>query len=191
MLSVRRLATVQEHGARCFVRRADLGDKMEKVTDPGRTGATSQAHRSNLLAFMVGIVGPLLLIAATGYLTIQLELSEIGAPLFDLASRPVDAAAPWTAYLIRIALVVLSVVAFLVYRTACRPWASRLVVLVILVIASFLGSYTLRPLPSGGEPEPMIWLSFIYGATSPFILALVGAVLIDVISTRRAAVSSR
>jgi TctA family transporter len=124
-----------------------------------------------------------------GYLTIQLELSEIGAPLLDLGSHPTEARSPWIPYLIRIALVVLAGLAFVTYRAACRSWASRLTAVLVLVVAGILGSYTLHPLPSGGETEPMIWLSFIHGATSPFTLALIGAVLMDVILARQKSAS--
>ncbi|MFE4228731.1 hypothetical protein ACFRJ8_12670 [Arthrobacter sp. NPDC056886] len=57
--------------------------------------------------------------------------------------------------------------------------------LIVLIAAVFAGANTLRPLPRDGEPQPIALFSLINGATSPFILAVIEAVILDLISVRR------
>ena len=63
--------------------------------------------------------------------------------------------------------------------------AARVVTLVVLVAAVIAGAYTSRPIPNDGEPHPLGLYSLINGATSPFTLAPIGAVIADLIVRRR------
>jgi hypothetical protein len=155
---------------------------MEKVSNSSPVDAMPAARAGSVLSIVASVVGPLLVIFAAGYLTVQLGLSEMGAPLFDLSSRPVTVAGSWLQYLLRAGLVLLALVAVLVYRSVCRTRAARLVVLLVLLAAALVGAYALNPLPSGGEPHPITWVSLMYGATSPFTLALIGAVILDLVT---------
>lgn len=155
---------------------------MENVTGSSQIDAMPASRAGRVLSTVAALAGPLLVIFAAGYLTIQLELSEIGAPLFDFDSRPVPVVGERAPYLLRTGLVVLGLFAVLVYRSACRTDAARVVTLVVLIAAAVVGAYTLRPLPSDGEPHPIAMFSLMYGATSPFTLALIGAVIADLVS---------
>jgi hypothetical protein len=65
------------------------------------------------------------------------------------------------------------------------PVLSIAAAVVGLVAAVIAGAYTLRPIPNDGEPHPLGLYSLIEGATSPFTLALIGAVIADLIVRRR------
>jgi hypothetical protein len=158
---------------------------MEKMTSPNQVEASSDIRTGSALSIVAALVGPLLIIFLAGFLTIQLELSEIGAPLLDVSMRPIPVTGEWVLYLLRAGLVLLALGAVLVYRSVSRTWAGRVVALVVLVTAAFVGAYTLRPVPADGDPHPIALASFMYGATSPFTLALIGAVIADMIFARR------
>ncbi|MEV7135807.1 hypothetical protein AB0N24_23355 [Arthrobacter sp. NPDC093128] len=157
---------------------------MENVTSPSRIDALPASRTSPILSIAAALVGPLCVIFLTGYLTIQLQLSEIGAPLLDFNASPIPVVAQWVPYFVRAVLVLLALAAILGYRLVARTEAARIVTLVVLVAAAFAGAYTSRPLPMDGEPQPIALFSLINGATSPFILALIGAVIVDLIVNR-------
>lgn len=113
------------------------------------------------------------------------QLSEIYAPLLALDARPIPVAGAWVPYLVRAAFVLLAVAAVLGYRVAARTGAARVVTLVVLAAAVFAGANALRPVPMDGDPQPIALFSLINGATSPFTLALIGAVIAGLISVRR------
>ncbi len=87
----------------------------------------------------------------------------------------------------RAAFVLLALAAILGYWVAARTGAARVVTLVVLIAAVFAGANTIRPLPMDGEWQPIALFSLINGATSPFILAIIGAVIAVLISVRRRA----
>jgi hypothetical protein len=157
---------------------------MEKLGSPNHIGTLSASRTGPILSIVAALVGPLCVIFLTGYLTIQLQLSEIGV-LLGFNSRPVPVAAEWLPYLVRTALVLLALAAVLGYRLAARTGAARVVTLVVLVAAAFVGANTLRPVPEDGEPHTIALFSFMNGAASPFTLALIGAVIVDLISARQ------
>jgi hypothetical protein len=154
---------------------------MDKTSSPGRLEALPASRTGSILSIAAALVGPLCVIFLTGYLTIQLQLSEAGAPLLDLNARPIPAAAEWAPYMVRAAFVLLALAAILGYRMAARTGAARVVTLVVLIAAVFAGANTLRPVPMDGEPQPIALFSLISGATSPFTLALIGAVIAHLI----------
>lgn len=158
---------------------------MEKVASPARIETSSAPRSGPIRSIVAALVGPICVVFLTGYLAIQLQLSEIGAPLLDLNGRPVHVASEWLPFLLRAALVLLSAGAILGYRLAVRTEAATVVTLVVLVLTAFAGAYTSRPLPMDGEPQLIALFSFINGATSLFILALIGAGIADLISGRR------
>lgn len=153
------------------------------MTSPNRVEASSASRTA--LSIIAALVWPLLVIFAAGYLTILLQVSATGAFLLDFNSRPVPVAGEWLPYLLWAALVLLGLVAVLGYSFMSRNEAGRVVTLMVLVLAAFIGAYTLRPLPGDGEPHPIAPLSLMYGAASPFTLALIGAVIVDLIAARR------
>jgi hypothetical protein len=159
---------------------------MEKQASPDRTRAMTGSRTGPVLSVVAALVGPVCVIFLTGYLTIQLQLSEAGAPLLNFDSQPVfaDGWSP-SPYLIRAALVLLALAAVLGYRWAVRTDTARLLTLVVLVVAVFAGAYALRPIPNDGEPHPLGLYSLINGAISPFTLALIGAVIADLIARRQ------
>ena len=158
---------------------------MDKTTSPIRTDAPPSSRTGPIFSIGAALVGPLCVIVLGGYLTIQLQLSEAGAPLLDFNARPIPLLAEWAPYLVRAAFVLLALAAILGYRVAASTGAARVLTLVVLIAAVWVGANTLRPLPVDGEPQPIALFSLISGATSPFIFALIGAVIADLINVRR------
>ncbi|HEX9086183.1 MAG TPA: hypothetical protein VF867_01490 [Arthrobacter sp.] len=158
---------------------------MEKTAGPRRIEAWPASRTGPVLSIAVALVGPLCVVFLTGYLTIQLQLSEINAPLLDFNARPIPLVAGWVPYLVRAAFVLLAVAAILGYRVAAQTRAARVLTLVVLTAAVFAGANALRPVPMDGEPQPIALFSLINGATSPFTLALIGAVVAHLVSVRR------
>ncbi len=157
---------------------------MDKTKSPSRTEALP-SRTGPIFSIVAALVGPLCVVFVAGYLTIQLQLSEAGAFLLDFNARSIPAGTAWAPYLVRAAFVLLALAAILGYRVAARTGAARVVTLVVLIAAVFAGANMLRPLPMDGEPQPIALFSLINGATSPFIFALIGAVIADLISVRR------
>ena len=161
---------------------------MDNRTGPSRIEALPASRTGSILSIVsivAAVVGPLCVVFLTGYLTIQLQLSEVNAPLLDFSARPIPVVAEWVPYSVRAAFVLLAVAAILGYRVAARAGAARVVTLVVLIAAVFAGANILEPVPMDGEPQPIALFSLINGATSPFTLALIGAVIADLISGRR------
>jgi hypothetical protein len=158
---------------------------MDKTTSPRRTEALLPSRTGPTFSIAAALVWSLCVIILTGYLTIQLQLSEAGAPPVDFNARAIPVLAEWLPYLVRAGFVLLALAAILGYRVAARTRAMRVVTLVALIVAVFAGTTTMRPLPMDGEPQPIALFSIINGATSPLIFALIGAVIADLISVRR------
>lgn len=148
-----------------------------KVTSQNRLAASSVQRKDSALSLIAALLGPLFVVFTTGYLLIQLELSQAGAPLLDFNARPVPATGAWVQYAVRAGLVLLGLAAVLGYRFVSRTMASRVLILVVLTVAASVGAYTLRTFPTDGEPLPIPLVSLMHGAESPFILALIGAAL--------------
>ena len=157
---------------------------MENMTSRNQTEPAPGISRGSALSVIAAFVGTPLVIFLAGFLTIQLELSQAGAPLLDLNMRPVPVTGEWVPYALRIGLVLLALAAVLGYRSLARTRASRVITLLGLVAAAFIGAYTLRPLPADGEPRSIALDSLMYGAVSPFTLALIGAVTADMVIAR-------
>lgn len=158
---------------------------MKKVTSSNQIEASSAIRAGATLSIIEALVGPPLVIFLAGFLTIQLELSQVGAPLLDLNMRPVHVTGEWVPYVMRAGLVLLALAAVLGCRSLSRTQTGRVITLLVLVTAAFIGAYTLRPVPADGEPHPIALASFMYGAASPFTLVLIGAVIADMIFARR------
>ena len=158
---------------------------MDKTTSPRRTEALPPSRTGPTFSIAAALVGSLCVIILTGYLTIQLQLSEAGAPPVDFNARPIPVLAEWLPYLVRAGFVLLALASILGYRMAARTGAVRVVTLVALIVAMVAGTTTMRPIPMDGEPQPIALFSLINGATSPFIFALIGAIIADLISVRR------
>lgn len=156
----------------------------DQTKSPGRTEALP-SRKGPIFSIVAALVGPLCVVFVAGYLTIQLQLSEAGAFLLDFNARPIPVVPAWAPYLVRAAFVLLALAAILGYWMAARTGAARVVTLAVLIAAVFAGANMLRPLPMDGEPQPIALFSLINGATSPFIFALIGAVVADLISVRR------
>jgi small-conductance mechanosensitive channel len=157
---------------------------MENMTGRNQMKAAPGISKSPALSVVAAFVGTPLVIFLAGFLTIQLELSQAGAPLLDLNMRPVPATGEWVPYVLRAGLVLLALAAVLGYRSLTRTRVSRVITLLGLVTAAFIGAYTLRPLPADGEPRHIALDSLMYGAVSPFTLALIGAVIADMAIAR-------
>lgn len=137
---------------------------MERIASPSRIEASPASRTGPILSIVAALVGPLCVIFVTGYLTIQLQLSEVNAPLLDLNARPIPVVAEWVPYSVRAAFVLLAVAAILGYRVAARTGASRVVTFIVLIAAVFVGANTLQPVPMDGEPQPIALFSLINGA---------------------------
>lgn len=158
---------------------------MDQTTSPRRIEALPPSRTGPMFSIAAALVGPVCVIILAGYLTIQLQLSEAGAPPVDFNARPIPVLAEWLPYLVRAGFVFLALAAILGYRVAVRTGAARVATLVVLIVAVFAGATTMRPLPMDGEPQPIALLGLINGAISPFIFALIGAVIADLINVRR------
>lgn len=162
---------------------------MQKQARPERMTSTPRFRASPAVALLAALVGLVCVIFLTGYLTIQLQLSDAGAPLLGFDAQPVVSAGRSAPYLVRAAFVLLAAAAVLGYRLAVRTDAARLVSLVVLASAVVAGTLAYRPLAdavaSVGAPRDLGLASLISGATSPFTLALIGAVVADLLSRHR------
>lgn len=136
------------------------------------------------LAVVTAVLGPLIVILFAGILVIQLEAAQHGG-LLDLNSRVVRIGGEWLPYIVRTAFVLLALAAALVYRRMIRTNAMRRLTLIVLIIATVAALYAFQPLPDDGQHHPLILFAMFYGAASPFTLALIAAVIADIIFVRR------
>lgn len=98
---------------------------MEKTISPNPASATLAAKRRLALSIITAVAGSTSAVGFTGYLTMQLQLSEIHAVLgFD--SRAVGVPGDWLPYVWRLSLVLLALAAVLAfdYSFRARPLAS-------------------------------------------------------------------
>lgn len=157
---------------------------MEKLTDSDKASATRVSGRRPAISAVASVIGALLLIFLTGYLTMQLQLSEIHAFMgFD--SRAVGVSGDWLPYVWRLSLILLALAAVLVYRLVVQSTAARFLALVTLAVVVVIVS----PIASGSrlveEQYPLLLAIAVGGAKSPMILAFIGAVAADLIARRQ------
>lgn len=157
---------------------------MEKTISPNPASATKATKRSWALSVIIAVAGSALTVGLTGYLTMQLQLSEIHAVLgFD--SRAVGVPGDWLPYVWRLSLVLLALAAVVAYRLLIQGMPARLVTLAVLASVALLAT----PMASGGprageEQYPLLTYVLIEGAKSPLILSLIGAVLAHLVLGR-------
>jgi hypothetical protein len=159
---------------------------MEKLTDSDKASTPRASERKSAVSVFASLASALLLIILTGYLTMQLQLSEIHAFMgFD--SRPVGVSGDWLPYVWRLSLILLALAAVVVYRIVIQGAAARLLALVTLAVVVFVAS----PIASGSrlaeEQYPLLLAIAVEGAKSPLILGFIGAIAADLIARRRRA----
>ena len=152
---------------------------MEKTSSPDKTTTSSQG-RSSTISIVAALASALLFTLLAGYLTLQLQLSEIHAVIgFD--SRPVAVSGDWLPYVWQLSLVVLALAAVMVYSLIIRGTVARLIALATLAVVAILGS----PVASGtfvaNEQYPLGLAIAWTGAKSHMILALIGAGVVSLI----------
>lgn len=156
---------------------------MDKVVTP-RTGRAAPEHSVPLS--IIGAIGrSVLVILLTGYLNMQLQLSEIHVFL-DFNERPIGVEGDWLRYVWSVLLIVLVVAAVLVYRVAIRGTVARLTALATLAVLVLMAI----PMSSGpriNAPEgyPLVLHIVVEGAKSPLVFALIGAIIADILLGRR------
>ncbi|GGI02391.1 hypothetical protein ACFFGR_16985 [Arthrobacter liuii] len=147
-------------------------DPKSAVSGPGPAAATA-------------LIGSLLLLGLTGYLSMQLKLSEIHLFLgFD--SRVFGVSGDWLPYVWRLSLVLSVLAAIIAYRALIRDTQSRVVILAVLAAAAAIASPVAfaGPQPAEAQPSLLLYVA-VEGAKSPAILALIGAVLADLMTSSR------
>ena len=157
---------------------------MEKTDSPATGNTVSTSKRSSALSVVIAGVGSLVVICLTGYLTMQLQLSEIHAVL-GLDGRAVGVPGDWLPYVWRLCLILVGLAAVLTYRLLVDGKPARLVALALMTVAALWAT----PLASGGprageEQYPLLVYILIEGAKSPLVLALIGAVLAGLVGSR-------
>jgi hypothetical protein len=160
------------------------GFAMEKLTSPHRESTTPAPEHRPAVAVVAALAGALLLILLTGYLTMQLLMSEMSAFMaFD--ARAVGVSADWLPYVWRLSLILLALAAVTVYRVVLQGTAARIVALATLAAVAFIAT----PIATGShvaeEQQSLILGIAVEGAKSPLILALIGAGVADLVVRRQ------
>ncbi|MDQ0770970.1 hypothetical protein QF031_003719 [Pseudarthrobacter defluvii] len=125
-----------------------------------------------------------MVVLLAGYITMQLQLVEAHGYL-GFNERFVSVEGDWLRYVWPVLLVALVAAAVLVYRVAGRGTVARLTTLGTLVLVVLLAI----PMASGprlnpDEHYPLMTYIAVEGAKSPVVLALIGALVADLIATR-------
>ena len=125
------------------------------------------------------------MVLLAGYITVQLQLVEAHGYL-GFNDRFVSVEGDWPRYVWPALLIALVAAAVLVYRVAVRSTAARLTTLGIFILVALLAV----PMASGprlnpDEHYPFMTYIAVEGAKSPLVLALIGAIVADLIVTRR------
>lgn len=155
---------------------------MEKVASQDRK--FPKPITEAVAPMVVAVAGPLLVILLAGYITMQLQLVEAhGFTGFN--DRFISVAGDWLRYLWPAVLVVLVVAAVLIYRAAVRSAAARFTALGVFALVAMLAI----PMASGprlnpDEHYPLMTYIAMEGAKSPLVLALIGALVADLIASR-------
>jgi thiol:disulfide interchange protein len=159
---------------------------MEKLTSPDKKSSGSTLQLGSAVPIVTASAGPVLVILLTGYLTMQLQAAYANAFLgFNV--RLVGVPGEWLPYVWRLGFVLLAVAAILVYRLAIRGTTARLVALTILAVFSIIASPIGSGLPLDEERYPLMLYMGVEGAKSPFTLALIGAIVAELIFEARRA----
>lgn len=156
---------------------------MDKVASQDRT-STASGPRS-AASILLAIAAPILVVLLAGYITMQLQLAEAHGYL-GFNDRFVSVEGDWPRYVWPALLIALATAAVLVYRAAVRGTPARLTTLGILVLVALLAI----PMASGprlnpDEHYPLMTYIAVEGAKSPLVLALIGALVADLLATRR------
>lgn len=133
---------------------------------------------------VIAVAGPLLVILLAGYITMQLQLVEAHG-FMGFNGRFISVDGDWLRYLWPAALIVLVVAAVLVYRAVVRSAAARFTALGVFALVALLAI----PMASGlrlnpDEHYPLMTYVAVEGAKSPLVLALIGALIADLIASR-------
>ena len=157
---------------------------MEKLTSPHRASTTPTPERRPAVAVVAALAGSLLLILLTGYLTMQLLMSEMSAFMaFD--SRAIGVSADWLPYVWRLSLILLALAAVMVYRVVLQGIAARIVALATLAAVAFIATPMATWSHVAEEKQSLILGIAVEGAKSPLILALIGAGVADLVARRQ------
>ena len=160
------------------------GVSVQKLTSLNRPNTTPAPERGPAIAVVTAVAGSLLLIVLTGYLTMQLVMSEMGA-FMTLDSRAVGISTGWLPSVWRLSLILLALAAVMVHRSIVRGTTARIVALATLAAVVFIGTtMTTGPHPAG-EQQSLILVIAAEGAKSPLVLALIGAGVADLVARRQ------
>lgn len=156
---------------------------MDQVASKDRTSTASGPRPA--VSILIAIAGPILVVLLAGYLTTQLQLVEAHG-LLGFNDRFVSIEGDWPRYLWPALLIALVAAAVLVYRATVHGTATRLTTLGIFVVVALLAI----PIASGprlnpDEHYPLITYIVVEGAKSPLVFTLIGALVADLIATRR------
>ena len=99
--------------------------------------------------------------------------------------RIVGVSGEWLPYVWRLGFVLLAAAAVLVYRLTIRGTAARLATLATLAVFATVASPIGSGLPLDEEQYPLMLYMGIEGAKSPLTLALIGAILAELIIVAR------
>ncbi|WP_255405378.1 hypothetical protein [Sinomonas sp. R1AF57] len=156
---------------------------MNKVASQDRMSTASGPRWAS--SILIAVAGPIVVVLLAGYITMQLQLAEAHGYL-GFNDRIVGVEGDWPRYVWPALLIALAAAAVLVYRVAVHGTAARLITLGILVLVALLAI----PMASGPRLNPdehyplMIYIA-VEGAKSPLVLALIGALVVDFIASRR------
>lgn len=155
---------------------------MDKVVTQRTSGASPA--RSSALSIFSAVAGPVLAVLLAGYLTMQLQLSEIHA-VWGFNDRLVSVEGDWPRYVWPALLIALAAASVLLYRVLIRGTAARLTALATLAVMVLLAI----PMATGlrvnaPEGHPLVLHIAVEGAKSPLFFALIGALIADILLGR-------
>lgn len=158
---------------------------MEKTVNQDPKSAVSGPGLGPAPSAATALIGSLLLLGLIGYLSMQLRLSEIHLFLV-LDSRVFGDSGDWLPYVWRLSLVLTVLAAVSAYRALIRDTPSRVVIPAVLATAAAIAIPVAFGGPQPAETQPSLLLYVaVEGAKSPAILALIGAVLADLMTSSR------
>jgi hypothetical protein len=153
---------------------------MEKLTSPDKKSSGSTLQLGSAVPIVAAFAGPVLIVLLTGYLTMQLQ-AAYAHTFLGLNFRLVGVPGEWLPYVWRLGFVLLAVAAVLVYRLTIRGTAARLATLTLLAVFAIVASPIGSGLPLDEEQYPLMLYMGLEGAKSPFTLALIGAIVTELI----------
>ncbi|MFC9352032.1 MULTISPECIES: hypothetical protein [Terrabacteria group] len=157
---------------------------MEKLTSPDKKNSGSTLQPGSAVPVVVALAGSVLVILLTGYLTMQLQAAYANAVL-GFNFRVVGVSGEWLPYVWRLGFVLLAVAAVLIYRLTIRGTAARLATLTTLAVFATVASPIGSGLPLDEDQYPLMLYIGIEGAKSSLTLALIGAIVVELIIVSR------